>query len=248
MEACYLARRFLGPLPAPIRVEEPDPLAYEWNFGPALASFPQLAVGAIFTLNLVVSSLCLAIPIGVLMGIVRYQRIPVLSALAVVYIDVFRSSVMLVLICWCYYALPILIGINLSTFTACTLAVGLQMSAFMAEIVRGGIQSIERGQWEAARALGMSPPESLRYIVLPQAFQRMLPVFFLLLIELIKTTALAGVVTYPEMFYQASEIASRTYRPIETFTVVGAIYFVVIFTLSRASQFMQRRYAANSGR
>lgn len=222
-------------------------MAYDWNFGPALASFPQLALGAVFTLKLVLASLCIAVPVGVILGILRHQRIPVLSVLAVVYIDMFRSSVMLVLICWCYYALPILIGVNLSTFTACTLAIGVQMSAFMAEIVRGGIQSISAGQWEASRALGMGRGKCLRYIILPQAFRRMMPVFFLLLIELIKNTALAGVVTYPEIFYQASTVAASNYRPIETFTLVGAMYFVIIFIISRASQFMQHRLAASSG-
>jgi len=212
-----------------------------------LASLPQLWTGALFTLKLVLSSLCLAIPIGVLMGILRHQRIPIVSAIAAIYIDVFRSSVMLVLICWCYYALPILIGINLSAFTACTIAIGLQMSGFMAELVRGGIQAIAHGQWEAARALGMPTTKSLRYIILPQAFYQMVPVFFLLLIELIKTTALAGVVTYPEIFYQASEIASRTYRPIETFTIVGMMYMSVIFTLSRISNYLQIRIKRNLG-
>lgn len=222
-------------------------MAYEWNFGPVLASLPQLAEGALFTLKLVVSSLCIAVPFGTILGILRYQRVPVLSAVAAVYIDLFRSSVMLVLICWCYYALPILIGVNLSTFAACTLAIGLQMSAFMAEVVRGGIQSISPGQWEASRALGMGPNKSLRYIILPQAFRRMVPVFFLILIELIKNTALAGVVTYPEIFYQASTIASVSYRPIETFTLVGGMYFTIIFILSRIAQYTQRRLAVSSG-
>lgn len=223
-------------------------MTYEWNFGPTLASLPQLGTGALFTLKLVLSSLCLAIPIGVLMGILRHQRIPFISALAAVYIDVFRSSVMLVLICWCYYALPILIGVNLSTFTACTIAVGLQTSAFMAELVRGGIQAIARGQWEAARALGMPVTKSLRYIILPQAFYQMVPVFFLLLIELTKATSLAGVVTYPELFYQASEISSRTYRPIETFTIVGLIYMAVVFVLSRTSHYIHSRIRHSVGR
>lgn len=220
---------------------------YGWNFGPVLASLPQLWSGALFTLQLVATSLCLAIPIGVVMGVLRHQRIPVISKIAAIYIDFFRSTVMLVLIFWCFYALPVLIGLNLSTLAACTIAIGLQTSGFMAELVRGGMQAVPSGQWEAARALGMPVTTNLRYIILPQALYQMAPVFFLLLIELIKNTALAGVVTYPELFYQASEISSRTYRPIEVFTIVGALYMVTIFSLSRLSMHVQKKLKIITG-
>lgn len=201
-----------------------------------------MAEGALHTFYLVVSSLLIAIPIGVSLGIIRYLKFPILSQVATVYIDVFRSSVMLVLICWCYYALPILIGVNLSAFSACSLAIGLQMSAFLAEIVRGGVQSIGRGQWEASRSLGLARSQILQYIIMPQAIHRSIPVLFLLLIELIKTTALAGIVTYPEIFYQSTIISSATYRPLETFTVVGVLYFTIIFFLSKLSRRLEVRY------
>jgi polar amino acid transport system permease protein len=218
-------------------------MAYDWNFSIVLHYLPKILEGGVKTLALAGSSIAIAGPLGVLLGIVRHQRVPFLRVLAVLYIDFFRTSVALVLICWCYYALPVLIGVNLSTFTAVTIAISLQSSAYMAELTRAGLQSISVGQWEAGRALGMPGHTRLRYIILPQAVRRMIPVFFLLIIEIAKTTTLAGVVTYPEIVYEAYRVATEIYRPIETFTIVGAVCFVFLFSASRIALYLERRFA-----
>lgn len=218
-------------------------MPYEWNFSIVLQYVPRLLMGGAYTIMLSAACIALAAPIGILFGIVRHLRIPVLTPLAVVYIDFFRTSVALVLICWCYYALPVLLGVNLSTFTAVTIAIGLQASAYLAELVRAGLQSISPGQWEAARALGMPMPTRLRYIILPQAARRMIPVFFLLIVEVVKTTTLAGIVTYPEIVYEAFRVSTDIYRPLETFTIVGAICFAFLFAMSRCAALLERRYA-----
>lgn len=218
-------------------------MAYDWNFSIVLQYLPKILEGGVHTLALAGASIAIAAPVGVLLGIVRHQRIPILAPLAVIYIDFFRTSVALVLICWCYYALPVLIGVNLDTFTAVTIAISLQSSAYMAELTRAGLQSISVGQWEAARALGMPGHVRMRYIILPQAARRMIPVFFLLMIEIAKTTTLAGVVTYPEIVYEAYRVATEIYRPIETFTIVGVVFFVFLFTASRIARYLERRFA-----
>ncbi|MCX7364796.1 MAG: amino acid ABC transporter permease [Alphaproteobacteria bacterium] len=218
-------------------------MPYEWNFAIVLKYLPKLLEGGAHTIALSAASIALATPIGIVMGIIRQQRIPYLAPIAVVYIDFFRTSVALVLICWCYYALPVLIRVNLDTFTAVMIAIGLQASAYMAELVRAGMQSISPGQWEAARALGMPGHTRLRYIILPQAARRMIPLFFLLMVEVVKTTTLAGVVTYPEIVYDAFRVATEIYRPIETFTIVGLICFVFLFTLGRIALYLERRFA-----
>jgi len=187
--------------------------------------------------------IALAVPIGVVLGVIRHQRVRLLAPIAVVYIDFFRTSVALVLICWCYYALPILLGVNLSTFTAVTIAIGLQASAYLAELVRAGLGSISTGQWEAARALGMPGTMRLRYIILPQAARRMIPVFFLLVVEVVKTTTLAGIVTYPEIVYEAFRVSTEVYRPVETFTIVGLICFAFLFVTGRIAMRLEHRYA-----
>jgi polar amino acid transport system permease protein len=218
-------------------------MAYEWNFAIVLQYLPKILEGGVHTLALAGASIAIAGPIGILLGIVRQRRVPFLAPLAVIYIDFFRTSVALVLICWCYYALPVLIGVNLNTFTAVTIAISLQSSAYMAELTRAGLQSISVGQWEAARALGMPGHVRMRYIILPQAARRMIPVFFLLVIEIAKTTTLAGVVTYPEIVYEAYRVATEIYRPIETFTIVGLICFVFLFTAGRIALYLERRFA-----
>lgn len=218
-------------------------MAYAWDFAPVFQHAPDLLLGALNTLKLVASSLCIALPVGTLLGVVRQRRIPVLAALATAYIEFFRTSVALVLICWCYYALPVLLNINFSTFLAVTIALGVQSSAFMAEIVRGGIESISHRQWEASRALGMQQRASLHYVIMPQALRRMLPVIFLLVVELVKNTALAGVVTYNELFYEAYNVSSITFRPLETFTVVAIVYFLVIWSGSMMARSVERKLA-----
>lgn len=214
---------------------------YDWNFQAVLAYYPDIIAGGINTIKLLLSSLLIAVPVGFVLGIIRQQKVPVLRYFAVAYIDFFRSSVALVLIYWCYFALPIILGISIDTFTAVTLAIGIQASAFMAEIVRGGIDSIHRGQWEAARALGMRGAATMRYVVLPQAYRRMIPVSFLLVVEIIKNTALAGIVAYGELMYTATTIGATTYRYLEIFTLVAAIYFVAIYSASFATRRFEKR-------
>lgn len=218
-------------------------MTYDWNFTIVLQYLPKILEGGLHTLALAGASIAIAAPVGVILGIVRHQRVPILAPLAVVYIDFFRTSVALVLICWCYYALPVLIGVNLTTFTAVTIAISLQSSAYMAELTRAGLQSISIGQWEAARALGMPAHVRMRDIILPQAVRRMIPVFFLLMIEIAKTTTLAGVVTYPEIVYEAYRVATEIYRPIETFTFVGLVCFVFLFSAGRIALYLERRFA-----
>jgi polar amino acid transport system permease protein len=218
-------------------------MPYDWKFLILLKYLPKILDGGLHTLALAAASIAVAAPIGVVLGIVRHQRIPLLLPLAVIYIDFFRTSVALVLICWCYYALPVVLGINLDTFTAVTVAISLQASAYMAELVRAGLGSISTGQWEAARALGMPGRARLQYVILPQAARRMIPLFFLLMIEIVKTTTLAGVVTYPEIVYEAYRVATEIYRPIETFTLVGVICFLFLFSAGRIAMWLERRYA-----
>ena len=206
-------------------------MPYDWNFLVILKYLPKILEGGLHTLALAAASIAVAAPLGIFFGIVRHQRIPFLFPLAVIYIDFFRTSVALVL------------GINLDTFTAVTIAISLQASAYMAELVRAGLKSISTGQWEAARALGMPGHVRMRYIILPQAARRMIPLLFLLMIEIVKTTTLAGVVTYPEIVYEAYRVATEIYRPIETFTLVGLICFLFLFTAGRIAIWLEWRFA-----
>jgi polar amino acid transport system permease protein len=218
-------------------------LHYEWDFSVVGRYTDLLVAGIGGTIWLFAAAIAIAAPLGLILAVARLSRIPVLSQLAVFYIDFFRASPALVLIIWFYFVLPILLRVEFSAFTAAMLALGLQSAAYMAEVFRGGIQSIGRGQTEAARSIGMSYAVSLRYIILPQAVKRALPVFFTRLIELFKSTSLAAAITYEELVYNATEISSRTFRPVETFTVIALIYFVIIFSMSQMTRRLERHLA-----
>ncbi|MGE0749765.1 MAG: amino acid ABC transporter permease [Variibacter sp.] len=218
-------------------------MPYEWDFSVVWRYTDLLVAGGVGTILLFLAALAIAIPLGLILAVTRLSRIPILSHLTVFYIDVFRASPALVLIMWFYFVLPILLRVEFTAFTAATLALGLQSAAYMAEVYRSGIQAIGRGQSEAARSIGMSRASALWYIILPQAVKHALPVFFTRLIELLKSTALAAPITYAELVYNATEIAARTFRPVESFTVVALIYFVVIFAMSQLTRRVERRLA-----
>jgi len=218
-------------------------LVYEWQFGPVFRYLGLLWEGVLGTLALTGGALLLALPLGLMLALLRLGKLPVLARVAVFYIEFFRLSAAIVLLYWFYFAFPVLFNITLAPFHAALLAVGLQAAAFYAEVFRAGIQSVAAGQWEAARAIGMRRNQTLRWVILPQAIRNTLPILLARLVDLIKTSALAAVIAYPDVVYAAMRIASQTYRPIETFTVLGVGFFVVIFGLSQASRHLERSVA-----
>jgi polar amino acid transport system permease protein len=133
----------------------------------------------------------------------------------------------------------------MTPFMAAATTFSIQSAAFFAEVFRGGIASVERGQWEAARAIGMTRGQSLRRVVLPQAVKRMIPAFLERAIELMKTTTLVATISYADLLYAANEISQRSFRPLETFTVAALVYFVVITTASQAARRLERRLAVS---
>jgi len=216
---------------------------YSWDFGAVWRHRELLLQGAAGTFRLAGAALAIAIPLGLVAALLRLSRLPVISWVAVLYTDLFRTSPSIVLIYWFFFALPLLAGLDLSTFAAVTLALGLQTGAYMGEVFRGGIGAVKPGQWQAAKALGMGTGATLRYVVLPQAVRSMIPVFFTRVTELFKTTSLAAAIAYGEVVLMAQRTASETFRPIETFTVVALFFFTVIFCTSRLVRVAERRLA-----
>ena len=131
----------------------------------------------------------------------------------------------------------------MTPFVASVLTFSIQSSAFFAEIFRGGINSIDKGQWEAAKAIGMNRPDCLRRIILPQAVKRMIPAFAERSIELLKTTTLISTVSYADLMFQANELASKTFRPLEVYTVVAVMYFFLILIFSQLTILLEHRLA-----
>lgn len=218
---------------------------YRWDFAPVWANADLLAAGLAATLQVTGTALACGVPLGLLLALMRLSPRRWLRWPAGAVIEVFRTTPPLVQLFWFFFALPILIQVEMTPFVASALTFSVQSAAFFAEVFRGGIVSVERGQWEAARALGMTHRQALRRVVLPQAVKRMLPAFFERAIELMKTTTLVATVSYADLLFQANEVAQKTFRPLEVFTTAALIYFVVIFIASQAAQGLERRLAAS---
>jgi polar amino acid transport system permease protein len=218
-------------------------MGYRWDFSVVWRNSHLLWWGLLGTLKVTAAALALGLPLGLIVALLRLSRARAVSLPAGVFVEFFRSTPPLVQLFWCFFALPLLIGVRIDSFQAAVMTLSVQSSAFFAEVFRGGIVSVERGQWEAARALGMTYSQLMRRVVLPQAVKRMIPAFLERAIELMKTTTLVATVAYADLLFEASDIAQKTFRPLEVFTAAAAIYFVVIFAASRAVQVSERRLA-----
>ncbi|NQW08933.1 MAG: amino acid ABC transporter permease [Alphaproteobacteria bacterium] len=164
-----------------------------------------------------------------------------LSAPIHVYVEVFRCTPVLVQIVWFFFALPIILDISLPGWLAAGIGLTLYMGCFSTEIFRAGIISIDKGQWQAARAIGMTYPELMRHIILPQAIRRMVPPFVNQSVIQFKNTALLYVVAVPDLMYTGYLVVADTYRPLEVYTSVGAAYFVLLYPLTQWGKRLEAR-------
>ena len=218
---------------------------YVWDFTPVAGNAGVLAQGLVNTLKVTGTALAFGVPLGLLLALLRLSHQRVLSWPAGFVIEFFRTTPPLVQLFWFFFALPILIHVEMTPFVAAALTFSIQSSAFFAEVFRGGIVSIERGQWEASRAIGMTHGQAMRRIILPQAVRRMIPAFMERSIELMKTTTLVATISYADLLFQANELAQKTFRPLEVFTVTALIYFTVIFAASLLVHRLERRLAVS---
>lgn len=218
---------------------------YAWDFGPVLANGDLLWDGLRNTIALTAVALAGGLPVGLALALARLSGLKSLSVPAGIVIEVFRTTPPLVQLFWFYFGLPIVLNVEMTPFLAATLTFIIQSGAFFAEIFRAGIVSIDRGQHEAARAIGMSRSQTMVRVVLPQAVKRMFPAMMERSIELMKTTTLVAAVSYADLLYQANELAQKVFRPLEVFTVAALIYFVTISLFSALGALIERRMAAS---
>ncbi|GGJ72911.1 glutamine ABC transporter permease [Deinococcus aquiradiocola] len=203
--------------------------------------YPALLwAGLQLTLGVSVSALLVSVLLGTLLGVVRTFRVPLLCTLGNAYVEVVRGVPLIVLLSVVYYGLPAL-GVTLQGFPAAVLALGLYSAAYTSEIVRGGLRSVPDGQLEAARSLGLSRVQSLRFVVLPQAWRVALPALGNEFVSLILGSSLASAVTLQELFAQGKYITNATYRQFEVYAVLAVVYFLLTFTLTRLVRLMERR-------
>ena len=214
----------------------------QFNFDLVVNSFPLLLVGAGVTIKITALSVALGVVIGLFVGIARISRIKILRVLAAIDVDFFRGTPLLVQIFLVYFALPVITGQRVDPFVAAIGSCGINSGAYVAEIFRAGIQSIDKGQMEAGRSLGMTWVQTMRYIIVPQAFKRVIPPLGNEFIALLKDSSLVSVIGFEELTRRGQLIIAKTYGSLEIWISVAVIYLAMTLTISRFVAYMERRY------
>lgn len=200
------------------------------------------AWGLVVTLEYTVLTCVLGLIVGLVIALAQLSPLKAMRLIGLLFVEFFRNVPLLVWLLWSYYALPIFAGINISKQAAGILALSLYGGAYYAEILRAGIQSLDHGQADAAKALGMRSWQAMRRIILPQALRQMVPPLAGQTIIQMKNTTLLSVLTVPDLLYQASYVSSFTYRPMEVYTVVGLIFLAILIP----SNYLARRLEMRS--
>ena len=204
-------------------------------------SLPLLITGAGITIQITAISVGLVLIIGMFVGIARISNVKLLRWLAAIYIDFLRGTPLLVQIFLIYFALPVILEQRVDPFIAAITACGINSGAYIAEIFRAGIQAIDEGQMEAGRSLGMTWVQTMRYIIVPQAFKNIVPPLGNEFIALLKDSSLVSVIGFEELTRRGQLIIARTYGSLEIWISVALIYLVMTLTISRLVAYLEKR-------
>ncbi|MCW3491048.1 amino acid ABC transporter permease [Dethiobacter alkaliphilus] len=213
----------------------------ELDFSVVFENLPFILQGAVLTVQISAVAVFVGFLIGSVVGLVKLSSIRPLRFLATAYIEIIRGTPLLVQIVLIYFGLASLNIVSLDRFTAGVIALSINSGAYVGEIVRAGIQSIDKGQMEAARSLGMNYVRSMRFIILPQAFRRIIPPLVNEFIMLIKDSSLLFAIGFAELMQRGNAIRARTYKDFEVFIGIAAVYFIMTFILSRVASYVERR-------
>lgn len=200
-----------------------------------------LLSGLKYTLLLSITAIIISIVIGLLIALPGLSEKRSLRAINRTYVELVRAVPILVMILWVYYGLPQVAGISISVFWAGVVALALSDSAFEAEIFRAGIQSIDKGQYEAAQSVSLNYTDTMRYVILPQAIRRILPALGNQLVYMLKMSSLVSVIGMGELTRKANELVVSEYRPLEIYTVLVLEYLVLILIVSAGVRWLERR-------
>ncbi len=215
--------------------------SFEFNWQAALDSIPYLLAGVPYTLLISFGGLAIGFVIGMFFGLLRLSSAPWLRWPAIVYIEVFRGTPVLVQVLFIFYGLPQLLGGPIDAISAGIAAIAVNSGAYISEVVRGGVQSIERGQREAGVSLGLSRTQTFRYIIWPQGFRRMIPALGNQGIISIKDTSLFAVIGVGELVRQGQIYIATTFRALEVYLMVALLYLAITLTLSLLLRLLERK-------
>jgi glutamine transport system permease protein len=229
------------------------PRVYEWGWYILNPLSPQGGVNAMFliggvgaTVGVSVAAFVISVLIGGTIAVFGISRSRILRGINRGYVEGVRAIPLLVMILWVYYGLPVILGIKLGILAAGILSLALSDSAFEAEVFRAGIQSVPKGQTEAAASLGLRPMHILRYVILPQAIRKVLPALGNQFIYVLKMSSLLSVIGYPELTRRANELTVTEYRPLEIYTFLVVEYLILVLAASALVRWMERRLGAAS--
>jgi His/Glu/Gln/Arg/opine family amino acid ABC transporter permease subunit len=225
---------------------------YTWGWhvvspfdGRGLRNLGFLAQGLWLTIAISLTAIVISVVVGVVIALMALSKRQAFRAVNRAYVELFRAIPLLVLLLWVYYGLPVVIGLQFGVFTAGVIALALSDSAFEAEIFRGGIQSVEHGQREAAQALGLSPWPTMRLVILPQAIRRILPALGNQFVYVLKMSSLISVVGFQELTRRANELTLVEYRPLEIYTALVVEYLLLILVASWLVRQLEHRLGSN---
>lgn len=189
--------------------------------------------GAKLTILLAICTVFFGVIIGVVLALLKISKNKVLNSIATIYIEFIRGTPVLVQVAIIYYALPDVLNINLPEFPAAVAALAINSGAYVAEIIRAGIQAVDKGQMEASRSLGLTYSMSMRYVIIPQAIKNILPALGNEFIVVIKESSVVMVIGLKELMFNADLVRGNTFRAFEPLLVAALIYFIMTFTLSK---------------
>ena len=210
-----------------------------WN------SLPLLLAGAGVTIEITAIAVGLGFVFGLITSVCRLSGVKILNILAVCYVNIIRGTPLLVQIFLIYFALPMIIGERINPFVAAVAACSVNSGAYVAEIFRAGIQSVDKGQMEAGRSLGLSWMQTMRYIILPQAFKHVIPPLGNEFISMTKETSLVSVIGFEELTRRGQLIIAKTYGSFEIWLTVAFIYLFMTFTIAQFLSYLERRFATD---
>jgi polar amino acid transport system permease protein len=215
---------------------------FRWDVIPANLGF--LMSGMQLTLLISAITLILSMAGGLLLASLDMSRYRALRFIGLGFGEIIRNTPILVQLLWVYYVLPIVFGFQIEALPAAIIGLSVYSSAFISEVYRAGIQAVPQGHREAAQVLGVSPLQSFFHIVLPQAIRLTLPPLAANFVQLIKYSSLASVISVSEITRRGMELSATAFRPLEIFTFIAVVYFVICWPLAMAIRFWERRLAS----
>lgn len=214
----------------------------DWNV--IINNFPLLLQGALVTVEITAMSVGCGFLIGLLVALAGLSRFTIVRLLSKCYVDIIRGTPLLVQIFLIYFALPMLTGQRVDPFIAAVTACSINSGAYVSEIFRAGIQSIDKGQMEAGRSLGLSWAQTMRYIIMPQAFRAIIPPLGNEFIAMLKDSSLVSVIGFEELTRRGQLIIAKTYASFEIWGAVAIIYLVMTVSISQLVGYLERKNSA----